>query len=611
MNRGKAPGRGPGGGGPGGRAPAEKPKDFKGSGKRLLSYFKPFRLQIILTLVLLVLSNLFNLLSPRIIANAIDLIADAVRLQIPLEMQRLLSILTMLAVVYLLSAGFQLFQQRILVKISNNLAYSMRREFNEKLGRLPLSYFDSNERGDIMSRATNDIDNVQQGMQQGLSQILSSVITCVGVLVMMLLLSPLMTLVVVVSVPLLMFISVKVMSHSQKYFTEQWSVMGSLNGHVEEMYTGHQIVRLFGKEQQSVDQFVQTNQNLYDVSWKAQFITGIIHPLMNFINNLVYVILCVIGALRVIGGAMTVGDVTAFLTYVRQFTQPLTQVANVLNMLQSSIASAERIFKLLDEPEEVPDAPDALVLTDPHGNIAFEHVRFGYQPDKVLMHDLSIDVRQGQTIAIVGPTGAGKTTLVNLLMRFYEIQSGKITMDGIDTRHITRDSLRGAFGMVLQDAWLFAGTIRDNIAYGKPDATDEEIVAATKAAYMHRYVRTLPDGYDTLLSEDASNISQGQKQLLTIARTLLVDPEVLILDEATSSVDTRTEVLIQKAMKKLMQNRTSFIIAHRLSTIRNADLILVMNEGNIVEQGTHAQLMEQRGFYANLYNSQFPDAKVG
>jgi len=481
----------------------------------------------------------------------------------------------------------------------------MRREVEEKLERLPLSFYDSRTHGEILSRAVNDMDNVSNTLQQNVTQLITSVVTIIGVVIMMLTISPLLTVVVMLTLPLSYFVIRTVAKRSQTYFKSQQAALGELNGHVEEMYTGHQIVKAFGQERVSQARFNALNDEYYDAGWRAQFVSGIIQPVMMAVGNLGYVLVAAIGGILVTKRRIAIGDIQAFLQYSRQFSQPITQLSSIANTIQLTISSAERVFELLDEAEEIPEALGAPVLTEPRGRVQFEHVRFGYRPDVPLMEDVNIDVQPGQTIAIVGPTGAGKTTLVNLLLRFYDVDGGSIRIDGHDIRDVTRGSLRRIFGMVLQDTWLFSGTIRDNIAYGREDATEEEIIEAAQAAQADHFIRTLPESYDTVLHGDASTLSQGQKQLLTIARAFLANPAILILDEATSSVDTRTEVLIQEATNELMKNRTSFVIAHRLSTIRGADLILVMNHGSIIETGTHEELLAKGGFYADLYNSQF------
>ncbi|HLQ10220.1 MAG TPA: ABC transporter ATP-binding protein, partial [Ktedonobacteraceae bacterium] len=506
---------------------------------------------------------------------------------------------------YIISSVFMYVQQYVMAGVAQRTMYRLRREVDEKLSRLPLKYFDTRTHGEIMSRAVNDMDNLSTTLQQSITQLISSFVTLLGVIVLMLTISPLLSLIVLLTLPLSLFVTMGIAKRSQNYFRRQQRSLGELNGHVEEMYTGHKIVKAFGHEAQSIAEFNERNEKLYEAGWRAQFVSGIIMPLMRFIGNIGYVFVAVVGGIMVTRGAIAIGDVQAFIQYAQQFTQPITMLANFANVIQSAMASAERIFELLDEQEEVPEAVDAQVIEHPEGAVQFEHVRFGYAEDNILMKDMNIDVRPGQMIAIVGPTGAGKTTLVNLLMRFYEVNDGQILVDGVNITEMKRGALRRTFGMVLQDTWLFNGTIRDNIAYGRENATESEIIRAAKAAYADHFVRTLPEGYNTVLNEDASNISSGQKQLLTIARAFLADPEILILDEATSSVDTRTEMQIQKAMTELMKGRTNFVIAHRLSTIRDADLILVMNHGTIVEKGTHEELLAKNGFYADLYNSQF------
>jgi ATP-binding cassette subfamily B protein len=516
--------------------------------------------------------------------------------------------LLLLVGIYLVSALFAWGQQFIMAGVAQRTMFRLRRSVDEKLSRLPLRYFDDHARGDVLSRMTNDIDNISTTLQQNLTQIITAVLTIVGVLIMMLTISPLLAGISVLCVPLSFVLTIIIAKRSQKQFTAQWQCTGDLNGHVEEMFTGHNVVKVFGRQDEAIATFDQHNQKLYQASFKAQFISGIILPVMNFVSNLNYVSIAVVGGLRVANGQISLGDVQAFIQYARQFTMPITQTASIMNVLQSTAASAERVFELLDEAEEEPEAAVPTVLAHTQGHIALEDVAFRYVADTPLIEDLNLDVRPGQTVAIVGPTGAGKTTLVNLLLRFYEIDHGRIAVDGVDTRTMTRSSLRRLFGMVLQDAWLFTGTIHDNIAYGREGASDDEILAAARAARVDHFVRTLPEGYQTVLDDDATAVSQGEKQLLTIARAFLADPDVLILDEATSSVDTRTEVLIQEAMAELMKDRTSFVIAHRLSTIRGADTILVMDHGRLIEQGTHDELLARRGFYYDLYTSQFVEA---
>lgn len=602
---------GVGGGHHGFGRPVEKAKDFRGTLRRLVRYVRPHYKQMMVVFVMAILSTAANLASPKIMGKAITkLFAGAMeKLQgVPgatIDFAYVGRILIILAGLYLFSALFSYLQQIMMASVAQKTVYNLRRDVNAKLGRLPLKFFDSHTHGEILSRVTNDVDNISSTLQQSIIQMLTSVVTLIGVVVMMLTISWQLTLFTLITIPLYVIVTGLVASRSQKYFAAQQRSLGELNGHVEEMYAGHRVIKAFGREQASVAKFKEINEQLFGAAWRAQFISGVIMPLMNMVNNLGYVLISVVGGIFVTKQTLELGDVQAFIQYARQFTQPIMQTANIANVLQSTVASAERVFELLDEGEEVPDKEPPVIIEQPQGKVVFQGVKFGYSPDKPLITDMNIDVQAGQSIAIVGPTGAGKTTLVNLLMRFYEIDGGKITIDGQDIRDLRRGDLRSLFGMVLQDTWLFNGTIRDNIAYGRPGATEEEIVQAAKAAHADHFIRTLPEGYDTVLNEEASNISQGQKQLLTIARAVLADPAILILDEATSSVDTRTEVLIQAAMAQLMQGRTSFVIAHRLSTIRDADLILVMNEGSVIEQGTHEQLLAQGGFYADLYNSQF------
>lgn len=609
MSKGHRPKRG---GGPhGGMMPMEKPKDFKGTFKRLLQYLSPYKYQLVLVVLLAALSTVFSIFTPKIMGKATTKLFEGIMMKqrgIPgakIDFEYIFKIIITLGWLYVASAAFSYLQQFIMASVSQKTVYNMRKDVNEKLSRLPLKFFDSQTHGEILSRIINDVDNISTTLQQSITQLITSVVTLIGVTILMLTISPLMTLVTFIALPLSIFVTKSVIPRSQEHFAEQQKVLGELNGHIEEMYAGHKIVKAFGNEKVALSEFNDINNRYYDASWKAQFISGIIRPLIVFINNIGYVFISVIGSILVTKNKITIGDVQAFIQYSRQFTQPIVQTANIANVLQATIASAERVFELLDEEEEIPDKKDAKVIALQQGEVRFEDVQFSYKKDEPLIEEMNIAAKKGQVIAIVGPTGAGKTTLVNLLMRFYELDGGRITIDGVDIRDLRRSDLRSIFGMVLQDTWLFTGTIKDNIAYGKEGATFEEVVEAAKAAHADHFIRTLPDGYDTVLNEDATNISQGQKQLLTIARAILADPVVLILDEATSSVDTRTEVYIQKAMQKLMQGRTSFVIAHRLSTIRDADLILVMNEGRVVEQGKHEELLEKDGFYAELYNSQF------
>jgi ATP-binding cassette subfamily B multidrug efflux pump len=601
--------------------PPEKAKNFKGTLRRLVRYLAPQKPQLVVVFIFSIISTLFGILSPKILGQATTVIFNgvvanfiAVRQHRPthsLDFGYIEHIILILVGLYVVSSVFNYLQQYIMAGIAQRTVYALRRDVDAKLARLPLKFFDGRTHGEILSRVTNDMDNIATTLQQSATQLITSVITIVGVIILMLTISPLLTAIVLVTLPLYGFVTGVIAKQSQRYFAEQQRELGQLNGHVEDMFTGHTIVKAFGHEERSVEHFTAINERLYGAAWKAQFVSGVIMPLMNFIGNLGYVIIAVIGGIFAAQGRITVGDVQAFIQYSQQFTWPIVQTANIANVIQSTIASAERVFELLDETEELPDRAGAVAMDDPHGDVALEHVDFSYLPDVPLIEELNIDVHQGQTIAIVGPTGAGKTTLVNLLMRFYEIDGGRITVDGVDIRDIKRGALRSIFGMVLQDTWLFNGTIRDNIAYGREDATEEEIVRAAQAAHADHFIRTLPDGYDTILNEEASNISQGQKQLLTIARAVLADPAILILDEATSNVDSRTEVLIQQAMARLMHGRTSFVIAHRLSTIRDAETILVMNRGQIIEQGNHRELLARGGFYADLYNSQFTGAVPG
>jgi len=602
--------------GPGMRGDVEKAKDFKGTLKRLIGYLKPFKLQLWLVLFLAILGTASSIVGPKILGKATTELFKGLMMRMQgvpgavIDFEKIAVIMIWLVALYIISSIFTYLNQFVMAGVAQRTAYNMRTSLNDKLARLPLKFFDDKAHGDVLSRVTNDMDNIASTLQQSLVQLITSVVTMVGIIVMMLTISPLMTLITLITLPLSVLSTKMIATRSQKQFIKQQRTLGQLNGHVEEMYTGHRIVKAFGKEKDSIEEFEQINDELYDAGQKAQFISGIIMPVMSFINNIGYVVVTVAGGIMVTKGAIAIGDVQAFIQYSRQFTQPIAQTAQIANILQSTIASAERVFEVLDEKEEIPDNTNAVVLENPRGDVLVEHVEFGYRENDILMKDMNIDVKQGHTIAIVGPTGAGKTTLVNLLMRFYEVSKGKITVDGVDIRDMKRGDLRCIFGMVLQDTWLFNGTIHDNIAYGKEGATEEEIMKASKAAHADHFIRTLPDGYDTVLNEDASNISQGQKQLLTIARAILADPAVLILDEATSSVDTRTEAYIQHAMIEMMKVRTSFVIAHRLSTIRDADLILVMNEGDIIETGNHEELMNAKGFYADLYNSQFMGQEI-
>jgi ATP-binding cassette subfamily B multidrug efflux pump len=611
---GRGPMGGPMGGGMGGMGmPVQKAKDFKGTFRRLMGYLRPHRVRLIAVLITAILSTSFMIFSPKILGNATTKLFEGMMGKmkgIPgaeIDFNGIWQIVGFLAGLYVVSSIFSYIQQYLMAGVAQTTVYDLRKEVNAKLGKLPLKFFDSRTHGEILSRAVNDVDNISNTLQQSLTQLITSVITILGVIIMMLTISPLLTLILLLTLPLSFIVIRGVASRSQKYFKTQQMELGQLNGHVEEMYTGHKIVKAFGHEDISVAKFDSINERLYQSGWRAQFVSGNIMPLMSMVSNIGYVFISVVGGIMVTRQSINIGDIQAFIQYSRQFSMPLMQTANIANIIQSTIASAERVFELLDETEEVPEAKGGMevALASPKGDVALHNVNFGYKEDVMLIENMSIDVRSGQTVAVVGPTGAGKTTLVNLLMRFYEVNEGSITVDGVDITRMKRGTLRSLFGMVLQDTWLFNGTIRDNIAYGREGATEQQIIEAAKAAHADHFIRTLPEGYETVLNEEASNLSQGQKQLLTIARAILADPAILILDEATSSVDTRTEVYIQKAMHELMQGRTSFVIAHRLSTIRDADLILVMNQGSIIEKGTHNELLSQGGFYADLYNSQF------
>ncbi|QWB30470.1 ABC transporter ATP-binding protein [Exiguobacterium acetylicum] len=617
MSEKKRPAGGPPPGGPGGgnmMMLGEKPKDFKATFRRLLRYLRPRRTALVGVFLAAILSTVFMIAGPKIMGTAITELFEGAYAKfqgVPgaaIDFTKIGQILLWLAGLYIISSLFNYLQQYLMSGIAQKTVYDLREDVNHKLERLPLKYYDGRPNGETLSRVTNDIDTIGSTLQQSVTSFITSIVTIVGILIMMLTISPLLTLISLVSLPVSIFAIRPILKRSQKYFADQQRTLGQLNGHVEEMYTGHSVVKAFGHERKAVEQFDAVNEELYEAGRKAQFISGIIMPMMMFIGNISYVLISIVGGILVTQRAISIGDIQAFITYTRQFTQPITQTANIANIVQSTVAAAERVFELLDEEEEIKEVTTHR-LTQAEGAVAFEHVDFGYGND-LLIEDMNIDVAPGQTVAIVGPTGAGKTTMINLLMRFYELNGGTIRIDGIDTREMSREDLRTTFGMVLQDTWLFNGTIRDNLAYGKSGATEEEIIAAAKTAHADHFIRTLPDGYDTVLNEEASNISQGQKQLLTIARAVLADPPIMILDEATSSVDTRTEVFIQQAMRRLMEGRTSFVIAHRLSTIKDADLILVMNQGRVIEQGTHEELLEADGFYADLYNSQFSEKEV-
>ena len=661
-------------GGPGGHgAPVEKAKNFKKSFRRLIKYLADKRTALIIVLLLAFASSVFGIFGPKILGNATDVIVDGLmsfdeeamkeKLSDPNTMQALMehpevmdamqsiqndpskamellgdkelqesltsvfgdlnslrkididfnklgNIALLVIGLYVISGILAYLQQLIMAHTSQKIVYKMRNEVKLKLTKLPLKYFDGRTHGEVLSRVTNDIDTISNTLQQSVTQVLTAIATIIGILVMMITISGWLTLISLVVLPLTVIISQRIIKKSQKYFVGQQEEIGHINGHVEEMYTGHKIIKAFGQENKSMEKFEEINERLYDVGWKAQFMSGIIMPIMNFVNNLSYVLVCVVGGVLVVNGSISLGDVQAFIQYSRRFTQPIAQTAQIANVMQSAVAAAERVFEILDEEEQIADPAESLKLDNPKGAVTFDHVKFGYDKDKTIIKDMNLDVAPGDTIAIVGPTGAGKTTLINLLMRFYEIDEGTIAVDKIDITKLSRNELRKEFGMVLQDTWLFNGTIKENIAYGNKDASDDDIIRCAKMAHADHFVRTLPEGYDTILKEDASNISQGQRQLITIARALLADPKILILDEATSSVDTRTEAYIQNAMIALMEGRTNFVIAHRLSTIRDANTILVMNEGEVIEQGNHESLMNQKGFYADLYNSQFTGADM-
>ena len=607
------------GGGPAFARGGEKPKDFRKALRFLFSYLKPYVIPIIIVFAIAITATILTIRAPKILGQATTEIFRVIMLrQSPLSrflnttmnFDKIFQILLTVGILYAFAAALNFFQGFMMAGVTQRIVRKMREDINEKLRKLPLSFYDNTSHGDIISRVSNDIDLISNTLQQSLVQFISGIVTIVGITYMMITINGWLTLLTIATLPLSIIATMIVAKNSQKYFAQQQENIGLLTGQVEEVYGGHIVVKAYNREKDEIKQFSETNEKLYRSAYMAHFVSGIIMPIMNFIGNLGYIFVAVAGGILVTRNAITVGDIQAFIQYSRQFNQPIVQIANIANMIQSTLAAAERVSEIMEKEEETPDRPDAIELDRVEGNVKFESVRFSYVPEKPLIENLNIDVRSGQKVAIVGPTGAGKTTLVNLLMRFYEIQGGSIKVDGIDIRDIKKYNLRKHFGMVLQDTWLFSGTIKDNIAYGRENATDEDVINAAKAAHVHHFITALPDGYNTLIGEDSSNISQGQRQLLTIARAFLADPDILILDEATSNVDTLTEIYIQRAMDALMKGRTSFVVAHRLSTIRDADMILVMNEGRIVEIGKHEELLERNGFYADMYKSQFAGALV-
>ncbi len=604
---------GPGGGPPGSKL-EPKAKDFKGTVRRLFGYLKPYRLQLYLVLITALFSTVFGIAGPKIMGMAITRLYENMVVRshgsgTGVDFSYILHILLILGALYILSAVFNYIQQIVLAEVAQKTVFDMRRDVEAKISRLPLRFFDTHTHGEILSRAANDVDNISGTLQQSVIQVITGMVMVTGILVIMMTISPLLTLISILLLPLYVWIAKSSASRSQKFYRAQQKKLGELNGHIEEMFTGHKTVKAFGYEHKAIGRFDRINEELSQAGWKAQFISGMMMPQMVLVSNISYVLICVAGAILVTRGVIKVGDIMAFIQYSRQIQHPIIQIANIANIIQSTVASAERVFELLDEDEETPDPSPAKTINLPRGHIEMKEVSFRYRPDTPLIENMNMDIAPGQTVAIVGPTGAGKTTLVNLLMRFYEIDSGEILIDGTPIHEFKREDLRSLFAMVLQDSWLFNGSIRENIAYGREDAREEDIVQAARAAHADHFVRCLPEGYDTVLNEEASNLSLGQKQLLTIARAMLAEPAILILDEATSSVDTRTEIHIQQALAHLMKGRTSFVIAHRLSTIRDADLILVMNHGRIIETGKHPELLARGGFYADLFNSQFTQAQ--
>lgn len=613
-NRPRRP-RGPMGGGHGMRGPAEKAKDFKGTMKTLMSYLSKYKLSIIIVFIFAIGSVTFSVIGPKILGKATTEIFNGLVSKVSgdgsgIDFDAIRKILISLIILYVVSAIFSFIQGYVMSGISQKVAYNLRDELVKKINRLPMKYFDTKTHGEVLSRFTNDIDTLAMSLNQSLTQIITSITTLIGVLIMMLSISVLMTFSALIVIPISLFIISFVIKRSQKYFKSQQEYLGEVNGQVEELYGGHTVVQAFNGEEDSIKEFNKINNKLYDSAWKSQFLSSVMQPIMMFVGNLSYVVVSILGGYLVIKNRIEVGDIQSFIQYVRSFNQPISQMAQISNQLQSTAAAAERVFEFLNEGEEDVTVENPVSIEGLQGKIDFEHVSFGYDENRTIIKDFTAHVKPGQKVALVGPTGAGKTTMIKLLMRFYDVNSGGIFVDGHNIKDFNRSELRELFGMVLQDTWLFSGSIKENIRYGRLDASDEDIIKAAKAAHVHHFIKTLPDGYNMILNEESSNISQGQKQLLTIARAILADPKILILDEATSSVDTRTEILIQKAMDNLMEGRTSFVIAHRLSTIRDADLILVINDGDIVEQGNHEELLSKGGFYANLYNSQFADKEA-
>lgn len=594
----------------------DKPKNFRETFRKLLNYLRPYRIKLIIVIVFAIGSAAFSIVGPKILGKGTTKIFEGLLGKVSgipgsgIDFQYIGNIILILIGLYLTSALFSYIQGFIVTGVAQRISYNLRKEISKKINRLPLKYFDTNTHGDVLSRVTNDVDTVSQTLNQSMSQIITSATTLIGVLIMMISISIRMTIAALLILPISMFLVLSIVKRSQKYFKVQQESLGRVNGHIEEVYGGHNIMKAFNAEETEIEEFRGINGDLYNSAWKAQFLSGMMHPIMMFIGNLGYVVVSILGGWLAIRGAIEVGDILSFIQYIRSFTQPIAQVAQISNVLQSTVAAAERVFEFLEEDEEIEESETPVKLKNIEGRVKFENVIFGYDEDKIIIKNFSANIEPGQKVAIVGPTGAGKTTIVKLLMRFYELNEGRILVDGQDIKDFTRKDLRNNFGMVLQDTWLFSGTIMENIRYGRLEATDDEVIKAAKLAYAHRFIQTLPNGYNMVINEEADNISQGQKQLLTIARAILSDPKILILDEATSSVDTRTEILIQKAMENLMKGRTSFVIAHRLSTIRDADLILVMRDGDIIEQGNHKELLDKNGFYAELYNSQFEEPEA-